>query len=165
MSEAALRELNRIPPSMLVRAGSALLVARAPTHDDDVSEHLAEHGMLNLSPDPSVRRRIVLRAGRNDSVASIARRYRVSPDQVAAWNDLTPRARFAPGARIVVYAPPRPVQGARQRAGKGPSSARPAARSQARPETRRPRADARPKATHPASAAPRTGSTGSSRRR
>lgn len=165
MSEAALRELNRIPPSMLVRAGSALLVARAPTHADDVSEHLAENGMLNLSPDPSVRRRIVLRAGRNDSVASIARRYRVSAEQVAAWNDLTPRARFAPGARIVVYAPPRPVQRATQRAGKRPSSARAAARPQARQESRRPRADARPKATRPTPAAPRSSSTGDSQRR
>ncbi len=165
MSEAALRELNRIPPSMLVRAGSALLVARAPTHDDDVSEHLAEHGMLNLAPDPSVRRRLVLRAGRNDSVASIARRYRVSAEQVAAWNDLTPRARFAPGARIVVYAPPRPVQGKTQRAGKRPSSTRAAARPQARQEARRPRADARPKATRPAPAATRSSGTSSSQRR
>ena len=44
-----------------------------------------------------------MRAGKRDSVDSIARRYRVSPSQVAQWNDVGTGAQFAPGQTVVVY--------------------------------------------------------------
>jgi membrane-bound lytic murein transglycosylase D len=44
-----------------------------------------------------------LRAGKKDSVASVARRYRVSAAQVAQWNGLAKNANFTPGQSIVVY--------------------------------------------------------------
>ena len=43
------------------------------------------------------------RPARKDSVASVAKRYRVSPAQVAEWNEVAPGASFAPGQTIVVY--------------------------------------------------------------
>jgi membrane-bound lytic murein transglycosylase D len=144
MTEAALRELNRIPPSMLVRAGSALLVPRAPSRQTDVSEHVAENGMLALSPDPAARRRLVLKAGPNDTVATVARRYRVSADQVADWNRTTPGARFAPGDRIIVFAAPGPARASARPKAARPKASRPAARPQAsraaRPPAARPAA-------------------------
>jgi membrane-bound lytic murein transglycosylase D len=107
MSEAALRSVNRIPPRMLVKAGSTLLVPRSEQRTSDVSEHIADNAMMQLAPDLPPRRRVVLKAGKADTVASIARRYRVNAAQVAEWNSVTTIARFQPGASIVVYAPAR----------------------------------------------------------
>ena len=107
MSEAALRDVNRIPPRMLVKAGSTLLVPRSEQRTTDVAENVAENAMMQLSPDVPPRRRVVLKARKADTVASIARRYRVSASQVAEWNAVTTIARFKPGAAIVVYQPAR----------------------------------------------------------
>lgn len=102
MDEDLLREVNRIPPRMIVRAGSTLLVPRNHGKHDDVSVDIAETAMVYFAPE-SVQRRIVVKAGKRDTVASIARRYRVSATQVAAWNDTTPGARFRPGEKVTVY--------------------------------------------------------------
>lgn len=108
MAEAQLREVNRIPPRMQVRSGSALLVPRSPADSADVNEHLANHGMLSLAREQPTLRRVVVRAGPNgDTVAAVARRHRVTPAQVAQWNKVGRSARFAPGARIVLMLPPR----------------------------------------------------------
>mgnify|MGYP000467518594 CR=1 FL=1 len=50
-SEAQLRAVNRIPPRMLVKAGSTLLVPRTARATADVSEHIAENGTLSLAPE------------------------------------------------------------------------------------------------------------------
>ena len=107
MSEAALCSVNRIPPRMLVKAGSTLLVPRSEQRTTDVAEHVAENAMMQLAPDVPPRRRVVLKAGKADTVAGIARRYRVSAAQVAEWNGITAIGRFKPGAAIVVYQPAR----------------------------------------------------------
>lgn len=115
MSEAQLREVNRIPPRMLVKAGSTLLVPRDERrHTEDVSEKLAENGTMALAPDVPPLRRITVKAGRKgDSVAAVARRYKVAPSQVAQWNHVGQGARFAAGAAIVVYVPQRATAGSR----------------------------------------------------
>ena len=121
MSEATLREVNRIPPRMLVKAGSTLLVPRSALRHTDVASHLADHATMMLSPDAPARRRVVLKAGKTDSVASIARRYRVKAAQVAEWNSVSTRARFKPGTSIVVYKAIRKSTGtrlAKKRSGK-----------------------------------------------
>ena len=48
VSVAVLREVNAIPPSMRVRAGSTVLIPKPSTKSADVSEHLAENASLNL---------------------------------------------------------------------------------------------------------------------
>jgi membrane-bound lytic murein transglycosylase D len=103
MSEAQLREVNRIPPNMLVRSGSTLLVPRSEQRQTDVSEHLAENAMMALAPDGPSMRRVALKAGHKDSVASVARRYRVSATQVAQWNGVTAGTSFRPGQSVIVY--------------------------------------------------------------
>ncbi len=105
MNETALRELNRIPPRMLIKAGSTLLVPRSSQRSADVSEHLADNAMMALAPDVPPLRRLALRAGKRDTVAGIARRYRVSASQVAQWNKTSTGARFARGQTIIVYVP------------------------------------------------------------
>lgn len=121
MSEASLREVNRIPPRMLVKAGSTLLVPRSALRHTDVASHVADNATMMLSPDAPARRRVVLRAGKADTVVSIARRHRVQAAQVAEWNSVSTRARFKPGASIVVYKAMRKSTGtrvAKQRGGK-----------------------------------------------
>jgi membrane-bound lytic murein transglycosylase D len=103
MSEGELRELNRIPPKMLVKAGSTLLVPRAAHATLDVTEHVAANATMALAPDGPSWRKVVLKAGRKgDSVAAVARRYRVSAAQVAAWNGVHAGASFRPGEAITV---------------------------------------------------------------
>jgi membrane-bound lytic murein transglycosylase D len=103
MTEAELREVNRIPPRMLVRSGSTLLVPRSAQRSADVSEQIADNAMMALAPDAPSARRVSLKAGKRDTVASIARRYRVPSAQVAQWNAVSTGASFKPGQTIVVY--------------------------------------------------------------
>ena len=106
MAEAQLREVNRIPPRMLVKAGSTLLVPRNANAGADVSEHIAEHASIALAPDVPPVRKVAFKAGKKgDSVAAVAQRYRVSARKVADWNDVAPTARFKPGQTIVVMVP------------------------------------------------------------
>ena len=112
MSEAQLRDVNRIPARMLLKAGSTLLVPRQPHTTVDVAEAVADHGMLSLTPEGRAQRKISFKAGKNgDTVAAVARRYRVSSEQVAQWNGVSPDARFQPGQAVVVMqAAPAPRQ-------------------------------------------------------
>ncbi|MBQ0958738.1 transglycosylase SLT domain-containing protein [Ideonella sp. 4Y11] len=120
MSESELRDINRIPPRMLVKAGSTLLVPRTAGRNADVSEHLADNATIALAPDLPPMRRLTLRAGkRGDSVAAVAKRYRTSPAMVAQWNKVSTNAVFKPGSSYIVMVPQatkRAAPGARQKA-------------------------------------------------
>lgn len=106
MSEESFRELNRIPARMLIKAGSTLLVPRGDALLADVSSKLADTATLTLSPDVPPPRKVQLTAGRRDSVDSVARRYRLSTNDVARWNGVAPGARFSPGQNVVVFVAP-----------------------------------------------------------
>lgn len=105
LSEARLREVNRIPPRMLVKAGSALLVPRPAQRATDVSEHVADHAQIALAPDLPPLRKLRVKARKGDTLASVARRYRVSPVQLAQWNEVGTKARLNAGQVLVVYQP------------------------------------------------------------
>ncbi|WP_336469929.1 transglycosylase SLT domain-containing protein [Caldimonas caldifontis] len=112
MSEAELRAVNKIPPNMVVKAGSTLLIPRNERkHAQDVSGHIADNATLALAPNRPVGRRLVIRAAQGDTVARLAKRYRVPAAELAAWNGVSPSGRFARGQQVVVYtrATPRPV--------------------------------------------------------
>ena len=106
MSEEDLRAVNRIPPRMLVKAGSTLLVPRSAHKNTDVPGQVADNAMMLLAPDRPPGKRITFKAGKGgDTVAGVAKRYRVSATQVAQWNDVDTGARFKPGQTIVVVKP------------------------------------------------------------
>jgi membrane-bound lytic murein transglycosylase D len=106
MDEDELREVNGIPPRMLVQAGSTLLVPRNRQRDDDVPERLADSARLSLAPDGPALRRVALKVGKlGDSIAAVAKRYAVSAQQVAQWNNVAATARLAPGSTVLVYVP------------------------------------------------------------
>jgi membrane-bound lytic murein transglycosylase D len=106
MSESELRSVNSIPPRMLIKAGSVLIVPRRNASQTDVPDHVADNGQLSLAPE-IVLRRTVVRAGKRDSVASIARRYKLSAAQVAEWNNVAASASFRPGQQVVLQLPVR----------------------------------------------------------
>jgi membrane-bound lytic murein transglycosylase D len=103
MAEQHLCDVNRIPPRMLVKQGSTLLVPRNESRHVDVAEHVADNAAMMLTPDVPPRKRVVLKAGARESVASVAKRYGVSATQVAEWNSVRADARFKPGSSVVVY--------------------------------------------------------------
>ncbi len=103
MSEAQLREVNRIPARMLVKAGSTLLVPRGEHRQADVPVAIADNAVMSLAPDVPPLRKMSLKAGRKDTVASLAVRYRVSAVQVAQWNSVNPAYHFKPGQTVVVF--------------------------------------------------------------
>jgi len=105
MSEEDFREVNHIPARMVIKSGSTLLVPRRHAMVANVSSMVADNATLMLAPDAPPLRKMTLRAGKRDSVDSIAKRYRVSATQVAQWNDVGTAATFAPGKTIVVYVP------------------------------------------------------------
>ncbi|MCM5680968.1 transglycosylase SLT domain-containing protein [Schlegelella sp. S2-27] len=114
MTESELREVNKIPPRMLIRAGSTLLVPRSETqHAQDVSAEVADNAVMSLAPEASAGRRVVVRARSRESVTSLARRIGVRAADLALWNGVSPSARFASGQRVVVY---RAVKGKRSTA-------------------------------------------------
>jgi len=49
MTEQALRSVNNIPPRVVIKAGSSLLVPRSIHLETDVGSHLADNGQLSLS--------------------------------------------------------------------------------------------------------------------
>ncbi|MCL4770525.1 MAG: transglycosylase SLT domain-containing protein [Burkholderiaceae bacterium] len=106
MDETELRNINRIPPRMRVKAGSALIVPRSATTRTDVAEHVADNGKLSLAPDV-VTRRSVVRARKGDTVSSLAKRHRVSAASLADWNDVKTSAAFKAGQEVVLMLPVR----------------------------------------------------------
>ena len=135
-SEALLRSINAIPPRMMIKAGSALMVARPASSDKDVPGSVADNGQVAFTPEAVIRRSTV-RAGKHDSVASIAKRYRVKPGDVADWNDLKATSHFKPGEAIVLYLPVRAQAAARKpaaRPGAGARKPAPAAQRAASPK-------------------------------
>ena len=104
MNEADLRSMNHIPPRMLIKAGSTLLVPRSAQVENDVTSLVADTGQVSLAPE-IVTRRAMVKARKGESVHSIARRYGLPADSVAQWNSVGANAGFKPGYQVVVFLP------------------------------------------------------------
>ncbi len=102
MPESDLRSLNHIPPSMLVRAGSTLLVPRASGHNAEVPENLADNGHVQLQPEVVLRKSTV-KARKGETVASLSKRLRLDAREVAKWNKLQTGQALKSGQALVVF--------------------------------------------------------------
>ena len=102
ISDSELRQLNQIPPRMLVRAGSTLLVPRSENSTAEVPSHLADRAQLQLQPE-TIRRQRTVQAGKRDTLASLAKRLRTDVAQLAQWNQLKVNAPLKAGQRLVYY--------------------------------------------------------------
>lgn len=104
MREAEFRALNNIPARMMIKAGSALLVPRGSHVDHNVATAVADNGQVSLAPEV-VLKRITVKAVKGDTVASIARKHKVSATNVAQWNNVGMNASFAAKQTVVLYVP------------------------------------------------------------
>jgi membrane-bound lytic murein transglycosylase D len=98
VSEASLRQANHVMPRYVLRGGSTILVPRDETSAEDVSAEMLD-GSMALVPEKAGLKKITVRVRRGDTLASIARRWRVSTDEIVAWNDLRSEGLFA-GQRL-----------------------------------------------------------------
>ena len=126
-----IRSVNQIPPRMVLKAGSTILVPKTEdTMEQDISQEVADNAHLAVAPDVPETRRIFIKAGRRDTLNSIANRYGVSVLQIKQWNGLRRdvlangqslqlqvpnraapiRAHQVVRARQVIRAPARPVR-------------------------------------------------------
>ncbi|HYW57819.1 MAG TPA: transglycosylase SLT domain-containing protein [Polaromonas sp.] len=104
MSEADLRGVNNIPPRMLIKAGSTLLVPRTATSGADVTSQVADNAQMTFSPE-IITRRSTVKARKGETVASVAKRYNLSANSVAEWNEVGASAAFKAGQAVVVFLP------------------------------------------------------------
>jgi membrane-bound lytic murein transglycosylase D len=100
ISEDGLRAANNIPPKMRIKPGSTLLVPRTQSVQHDISAQLAQNAALIIEPDLPPTRRITHVVRKGESMASIAKRYRVSVAQLKSWN--AGRSTVAAGQRVSV---------------------------------------------------------------
>ena len=131
MKEIDLRSVNHIPPKMLVKVGSTLMVPRDQHKVADVSHQVADNAQLSLTPE-IILHKTQIKAGKGETVASVAKRYKISPNIVAEWNKTTAGASFKPGQQVVLFLPARaktkPGANASQIAKKPPTKSAPVAK-------------------------------------
>ena len=83
-----LRNVNMIPASMLVKAGSTILVPRSEKMPDrDISPELADNAQLMMEKSVATRR-ISYKVGKRDDINAIAKRYKLSLADIRSWNNL-----------------------------------------------------------------------------
>ncbi len=102
MNETHLRTLNNIPRGMLIRGGSTLLVDRSlEKAESDISEKVADNAHIGLAPEVTMQRTYI-RAGKGESVASLARRHGISPERLAGWNNTRTNKKLSKGQSMLV---------------------------------------------------------------
>jgi membrane-bound lytic murein transglycosylase D len=98
VSAEHLREANRIPRRHRLAAGSTILIPRDETMADDIAPE-KRNAALSLVPERSGQRIVTYRVRRGDTLASVARRYGVSSDEIVEMNRLRSRELFT-GQRL-----------------------------------------------------------------
>ncbi len=127
-----IREANAIPPNMHPTAGSTVLVPKPPTAaDKDIGAEVADNAMLAVAPDEPPRRKISIKVGKRDTMASITARYKVTADEVRKWNDLKgDKLSAGQSLKLEVKAPKKVKGGARaekaDKSGKADKAGKPA---------------------------------------
>ncbi|QBP76729.1 LysM peptidoglycan-binding domain-containing protein [Herbaspirillum huttiense] len=102
-----IRSVNQIPPRMVLKAGSTILVPKneeTAALDTDLTPEIADNARLAIAPDVPETRRIHVKAGKRDTLAGIASRYRVSVAQIKEWNGLK-RDTLAAGQSLQLQVP------------------------------------------------------------
>ncbi|MDB5991028.1 MAG: lytic transglycosylase [Herbaspirillum sp.] len=107
-SPEVIRSVNQIPPKMVLRAGSTILVPRMSTEatsiDSDITQKVAENAKMLIAPDEPDTKRIFVHAGKRDTLAGIAKLYHVTVMQVKEWNSLH-RDVLSNGQRLTLEVP------------------------------------------------------------
>jgi membrane-bound lytic murein transglycosylase D len=106
-----IREANNIPPKMRLKAGSTILVPRAEdaAEEKDIAVEVADNATMAMEPD-APDRKIMVKVGKADTLASIAKRHHVTVAQIKEWNHLS-RDSVARGQSLELHVPGRMIAG------------------------------------------------------
>jgi membrane-bound lytic murein transglycosylase D len=100
-----IREANNIPPKMVLKAGSTVLVPKPEQMAaKDITQEIADNATLAIAPDLPDTRRVAVKVGKRDTLASIAKRHKVSIEQIKTWNNLR-QDKVANGQRLQLHVP------------------------------------------------------------
>ncbi len=132
IGEQELREINKIPPRMQLRAGSTLLVPRNGKKAD-VPEHIADNGQILLTPEIRIKT-VKVKAKAGDTLAKLAKRHKVSVTDLSRWNDLSASAKLKNGQVLLLQRAVTP--GKKNTAAKGKPRAKSAATAKPRNKTK-----------------------------
>jgi membrane-bound lytic murein transglycosylase D len=104
IQEQDLRQINRIPPSVLVKAGSTVLVPRGEHHQANVPEHVADHGSIEFQSETRLQKSNI-KVAKGETIGSIAKRFKISESELADWNRLGVNSALKVGQSLVILRP------------------------------------------------------------
>jgi len=97
------REVNAIPAKMIVKAGSTILVPKtAKSSEENIPQQIAEDAQLRIERAEPGTRKIIVKIGKKDSLASVAKRYKLNVSDIKSWNDLN-KDQIKPGQKLVLH--------------------------------------------------------------
>jgi len=83
------RDVNAIPAKMYVKAGSTILVPKsARSSEENIPTQVAEQAQLTIEKGYAGTRKIYVKVGKKDNLASIAKRHKLSVADIKEWNNL-----------------------------------------------------------------------------
>lgn len=95
-----LREVNNIPPKMVLKAGSTILVPKSERNaDKDIAPEVAASASIVVERDGPTSKRITVKVGKKDTLASLAKKHHVSVAQIKTWNKLKSE-KLATGSKL-----------------------------------------------------------------
>jgi membrane-bound lytic murein transglycosylase D len=131
-----IREVNNIPPNMRLKAGSTVLVPKSESAPEkDIAPEIVETASIAVEPDVPDSRKIWVKVGKKDSLASIAQRNRVSVAQIKDWNNLR-QDKVAAGQTLQLQVPYKPAPVAKAGTRTAAPKAAPARKVAAKPAPR-----------------------------
>ena len=98
-----IREANNIPPRMVLKAGSTILVPRI-AGSKDITQEVADNAVLAMAPEVPAGKRIHVVVKKRDTLFGLANRYKVSAAQIRGWNSLHKDVLIA-GQKLELYVP------------------------------------------------------------
>ena len=99
------RDANAIPAKMFVKAGSTLLVPKsAHASEENIPTQVAEQAQLSIEKGRTGTRKIYVKVGKKDNLASIAKRYKLSKEDIKEWNNLR-KDQVNPGMKLALQVP------------------------------------------------------------
>ena len=130
LTEAQLREANHIPPRYRAAPGSTILIPRDESNNDDIAPGFISASFA-LVPENTNLRQVNYRVRRGDTLASVARRWHVSADDIVAWNQLHSMSLFTGQHLTLTVARPATAAApvAHKTSARKPAPAAPAARA------------------------------------
>ncbi|MDL2283851.1 transglycosylase SLT domain-containing protein [Oxalobacter sp. OttesenSCG-928-P03] len=103
-----IRHANHIPSQMVLKFGSTVLVPKLASsgskNEKDISPEVSARGKIALERIGAPTRIVKVKVRKQDNLASIARRYKTSVDDLRSWNKLTSNT-VASGTILKVHVP------------------------------------------------------------